>query len=273
MTDTVLTLTITGSAAVIAQALAALNGTQDVKLTVPDEPLDNVAPWAPPPADPVFVQPVSEPTTIPTAVASIPPMPMAPVAPAASAVEVDADGVAWNADLHAATKAKTADGRWRKKRGAGAASEASAPAAAIPPMPMGDNAPVPAPASAMPLPTPGVEPAPLPVNVTPLVRSQPDGFVQGANVAAGTPPALPVGGPLAAITPADFLKQLLVPAINAAKARGEQLAVGEVMAEVGQLIGVGDLSSPAQLSGYDSGIIQIAYDTTKQLLVSRGLLA
>lgn len=31
--------------------------------------------------------------------------------------EVDADGVEWNAELHASSKAKTKDGKWRKKRG------------------------------------------------------------------------------------------------------------------------------------------------------------
>lgn len=31
--------------------------------------------------------------------------------------EVDADGVPWNADLHASSKAKTKDGKWRARRG------------------------------------------------------------------------------------------------------------------------------------------------------------
>jgi len=50
-----------------------------------------------------------------------------PVAPAAeSGVELDIDGVAWNEELHAGTKTKTADGRWKKKRGAGKTSPAPA---------------------------------------------------------------------------------------------------------------------------------------------------
>ena len=31
--------------------------------------------------------------------------------------DLDADGVEWNAELHASSKAKTKDGKWRKKRG------------------------------------------------------------------------------------------------------------------------------------------------------------
>ena len=44
--------------------------------------------------------------------------PAAPVAPTASVTPEthDVDGVAWNPDIHASTKSKTADGRWRAKR-------------------------------------------------------------------------------------------------------------------------------------------------------------
>lgn len=40
------------------------------------------------------------------------------IAPAASVTPEthDIDGVAWNAEIHASTKSKTADGRWRAKR-------------------------------------------------------------------------------------------------------------------------------------------------------------
>ena len=40
---------------------------------------------------------------------------IAPVAPVAPETH-DIDGVAWNAEIHASTKSKTADGRWRAKR-------------------------------------------------------------------------------------------------------------------------------------------------------------
>lgn len=57
--------------------------------------------------------------------AAIPPVPavpatppVAPPAPAAPAnlADVDKDGLPWNAEIHASTKAKNADGRWRQKR-------------------------------------------------------------------------------------------------------------------------------------------------------------
>ena len=44
--------------------------------------------------------------------------PAAPVAPASPAgIEVDADGLPWDARIHAGGRAKNADGRWRQKRG------------------------------------------------------------------------------------------------------------------------------------------------------------
>jgi hypothetical protein len=51
----------------------------------------------------------------------------------ADAPEVDADGVEWDEELHASTKTKTKDGRWKKRRGAAdkvdASTEETAPAA------------------------------------------------------------------------------------------------------------------------------------------------
>jgi hypothetical protein len=37
--------------------------------------------------------------------------------PAIAPVETDVEGAEWNAELHASSKAKTKDGKWRKKRG------------------------------------------------------------------------------------------------------------------------------------------------------------
>lgn len=41
------------------------------------------------------------------------------------AIEVDAAGDEWNADIHAASKVKNQDGTWRKKPGARPASEST----------------------------------------------------------------------------------------------------------------------------------------------------
>lgn len=51
--------------------------------------------------------------------------------------EVDVDGVAWNEALHTRTRSKTAEGRWKLKRGVEAppAVEAQAPAAPVVPPP------------------------------------------------------------------------------------------------------------------------------------------
>ena len=58
------------------------------------------------------------------------------------AEELDSAGHAWNAELHASTKSKNADGTWKKRRGAAQATEATATwdagipqAPAAPPLP------------------------------------------------------------------------------------------------------------------------------------------
>lgn len=62
-------------------------------------PMPVILPPAPPPAP----------------VAAAPTAPVAPTNPAN--VELDKDGLPWDARIHSSTKAKTADGAWRAKRG------------------------------------------------------------------------------------------------------------------------------------------------------------
>lgn len=114
-------------------------------------------------------------------------------APAPGAPDVDKRGVPWNADFHAASKAVTAEGAFRRKRGAAAAAidayeapyiaanAAAAPAtAAAPVMPTGEP-PVPAsvvipaqtpglPAAAAPLPMPAMPVAEPPVSYEAVVQ-------------------------------------------------------------------------------------------------------
>lgn len=73
------------------------------------------APEAPPVIFPsavtVFVPPAPPP-------APVAPAPAAPAVPASPAgIEVDADGLPWDARIHAGGRAKNADGRWRQRRG------------------------------------------------------------------------------------------------------------------------------------------------------------
>lgn len=76
-------------------------------------------------------QPQTAPVTLPplpnaTTTPALPPVPSvaAPTAPAAptnpanaGTVELDKDALPWDARIHASTKTKNADGRWKKKRG------------------------------------------------------------------------------------------------------------------------------------------------------------
>ena len=54
------------------------------------------------------------------------------------AFELDSAGHTWNADLHASTKSKNADGTWKKRRGAAQAETPAAPP--VPPVPAAPTA-------------------------------------------------------------------------------------------------------------------------------------
>jgi len=101
--------------------------------------------------------------------------PAAPEAPAPT-VELDSEGQPWNAELHASTKAKIADGTWRKKRGAAPDAPAvAAPVAPPAPTPAATVPAAPAPAPVAPL-APAAKPAlsgfaGFMANVMPLIKA------------------------------------------------------------------------------------------------------
>ena len=150
-----ITISFTGAESVV-QRRAALNALvayaaafNDIGADAPDVGKPAPAPEAP--------------TPVPAAAAAFTPPAPAPVAPPPApqpeaAVELDSEGQPWNAELHASTKAKIADGTWRKKRGA-------APEA--PPAP-----PAPAPAGAMTFAT-------FMAKVMPLIK---DGKIAGLRI-------------------------------------------------------------------------------------------
>lgn len=136
-----ITISFTGAESVI-QRRAALNAMaayaaafNDIGIDAPDV---GVADPVPTPEVPV---PVPAAAAAFTVAAPTPTPAVAPEPPAGP--ELDSEGQPWNAELHASTKAKVADGTWRKKRGA--APEAP-PAPAVPPAP----APTPAAPAAKP---------------------------------------------------------------------------------------------------------------------------
>lgn len=121
------------------------------------------------PPPPVVVPPV--PTPAPVAAA-----PAAPAAPASPAgIEVDADGLPWDARIHAGGRARNADGRWRQKRGLNDAAlkarveaelrQAMGAAASVP-APLPPAAP-PAPVETAVIPSPPAASTPTPEASTP----------------------------------------------------------------------------------------------------------
>lgn len=136
-----------------------------------------VAQVPPPPAPSTAVAeapPIAPATSVPPPPAVVPPVPTpapvaaAPAAPAAPAspagIEVDADGLPWDARIHAGGRARNADGRWRQKRGLNdAALKARVEAELRQAMGAAATAsvPVPLPPSALPaVPAPPAAPAP-----------------------------------------------------------------------------------------------------------------
>lgn len=73
----------------------------------------------PPPATAAFAVPLPPAVpAVPAVPASAPaPAQAAPPAPVAAGIELDADGLPWDQRIHAGTKAKLNNGKWRLKRG------------------------------------------------------------------------------------------------------------------------------------------------------------
>ena len=103
--------------------------------------------------------------------AAVPAAPAAPASPAG--IEVDADGLPWDARIHAGGRAKNADGRWRQRRGLNDAAlkarveaelrQAMGAAVSVPSVALGGpNAPVAPPTAPVPAApaAPSEEPAP-----------------------------------------------------------------------------------------------------------------
>jgi hypothetical protein len=134
-----------------------------------DAAAPSIAAAAVPPTAPAVPTPTSATpsTLIPPAppTASVVPAPVAPAAPANLAgIAVDADGLPWDARIHAGGRATNADGKWRQKRGLNdpalkARVEAElrqamgAPAASVPVVP---TAPAPVPPTTAAVPAPPV---------------------------------------------------------------------------------------------------------------------
>lgn len=129
----------------------------------------------------VAVPPIAPAAPTSTATAPVPPVPVPPPAPAVTApaapaapsslagIEVDADGLPWDARIHAGGRATNADGRWRQKRGLNDAAlkarveaelrQAMGAAASVPvPLPL--PAPEAATTSTVPVPPPTTVPSP-----------------------------------------------------------------------------------------------------------------
>lgn len=71
--------------------------------------------------------------------------PPAPTAPPQPVFDLDADGAVWDTRLHSSSRTKTADGRWKKRRGS---ADLPPPATAATPAPVPTEQPAPAATSA-----------------------------------------------------------------------------------------------------------------------------
>jgi hypothetical protein len=118
-------------------------------------------------------------TIDPNTAFSPPAAPSAPPAAGAGAtVELDTDGLPWDGRIHASTKGKNADGRWKAKRGVEAAlvAQVQAELRAVMGAPSVPNAPTTGAAPTPPIVTPPAPPAPP---------------ISPAGIAAPAPPTIP----------------------------------------------------------------------------------
>lgn len=202
MDDLKLSLTITGSPAVLAAVLAGLPS---------DAVVTGAAPFAMPAV--TATAPVGSTAIQTLAPAGVPPMPQGddsddengPVD--ASAPDVDANGLPWDERIHSSNHARNVDGTWRKKRNVNAETVAAVEAQL-----RGPSAPVPAPMTlptAMPMqpttPMPVAAPQPM---AAPVVQPQP----------MPMPVAAPQPMPMPAVAP--------VPVQQPVAAAAEQAAAG-----------------------------------------------
>lgn len=119
----------------------------------------------------------------PNFVTTLPPVIPPPPGPA-PAIELDSAGQPWSSALHASTKAKTIDGRWKARKSRGGSPVVPAGTQAMTPLPAPAPVLVPPIPATLPLPIPpppNVPPVSLPsVDTDPDVTVEPDAVPEGA---------------------------------------------------------------------------------------------
>lgn len=210
----------------------------------------NAAPPAPP-ASPAEA-PAAATTPTPDTVAS-PPATPAPAAPSSGDVELDADGLPWDARIHSGPddkRPKNADGRWRRKRNT--SDETVAEVEAELRKVMGAPAPTPAaaettppapPAAAAPAESAPAAPAPTAAPAPPQPTPDAAGTASGpaaAETANSAPPSPPPAPPAAAAPASNFAE--LMKKVTARQTAGTlTVADTKAAAEALGLTGVADL--------------------------------
>lgn len=179
----------------LAGAGAAGPTASDLALPDPAAVFAGAAPNVPPPAAAPDASSVT-PSGTPSAPNSGAQTGGAPIPASAPGVDLDSEGVPWDASVHASSKTKIANGTWKVKRGtpdlylkerkeqlraavavgqsAGNAGAAATPPANVLPPPAGAGAPIPPP----PASSPGNVPAPIP---TPQASAQTTPAAAGSN--------------------------------------------------------------------------------------------
>lgn len=179
--------------------------------------------------------------------------PVAPTAPAAaSPVELDKNGLPWDARIHASTKAKNADNSWRTRRNLDKATLDSVTAELKAGASVAPAVPTP-PAMVIP-PPPVVAPAAAPVNAAPVIPAPP--VILPAPPAPGVAaPVLPANGtqPVAAVGAHTFATVMgkITAAMNMQKLTRPQVDEALTQNGVPNLAALAP-AAPATLAAVDS---------------------
>lgn len=112
------------------------------------------------------------------ACATAAPVVVAPAESTTNETDVDVNGYAWNPELHSSTKAKNADGSWKKRRGS-VADKLDKLEQSVGVTPVTPVTPVSAPTMAAPVAAPVAMPTPAAPVAAPVVEAKPERNFQG----------------------------------------------------------------------------------------------
>jgi hypothetical protein len=174
--------------------------------------------------------------------AELPPVPIVPQPPVAPTVpspatanlaELDKDGLPWNAEIHASTKQKNADGRWRQRRNLApeVLERVTAELRALMAVPAASAVPLPPVVPTSPLTPAAPAMVPAPTGSVPLATTAPVPATVG-DAAGNVPPVPLTSAPATVPTPTPPVPPAPIAAVPTAPATGAPVSFPDLMSKI-----------------------------------------